>query len=276
MTKDSRWSHLTWRALGQFTARTGSAGLAALLLLVLLLTGCTVEVYRELTEEQANAMLIELLKRDIDAKKVSEGKKGFSITVNQQQLVQALEVLKENNLPRSEFSSLGKVFSGQGMISSPAEEQVRLAYAISQELSDTFSRIDGVLTARVHVVPAGAEQASDRRSQPSAGVFLRHLPDSPVINLVPRIRELTAKAVPNLDPDRVSVMLVPVREQISVPMIPQERFMGIPYSPTDGPPYILAISLLVAAFTLAGVIVLSGYEAYRRRFRKIPEAEQGE
>lgn len=26
-----------------------------------------------------------------------------------------------------------------------------MAYAISQELSDTFSRIDGVLTARVHV-----------------------------------------------------------------------------------------------------------------------------
>lgn len=92
-----------------------------------------------------------------------------------------------------------------------------MAYAISQELSDTFSRIDGVLTARVHVVLGGTDQATDTRTLPSAAVFLRYTPDSPVVNLVAKIRELTSKAVPDLDYERVSVMLVPVREQVSVP-----------------------------------------------------------
>jgi type III secretion protein J len=237
-------------------------------LLSLALAGCQVEVYRELSEEQANSMLAVLLKRDIQARKLAEGKKGFSIPVEEKELVQALESLKENNLPRGTSTDMGQIFSGQGMISSPAEEQVRLAYAISQELADTFSRIDGVLTARVHVVPAGVAQAGERQTPPSAAVFMRHLPESPVTNLVARVREVTAKAVPNLDPDRVSVMLVPVRESVSVPMVQQERFLGIPYKPGDGPPYVLALALLVAALSVSGGILLTGYELYRRKQRR--------
>ena len=68
------------------------------------------------------------------------------------QLVRALQVLKENSLPREAFKNLGEVFAGDGMISSTSEVQARMSYALSQELADTLSRIDGVLTARVHVV----------------------------------------------------------------------------------------------------------------------------
>ena len=187
------------------------------LLLCAALLGCQVEVYRGLTEAQVNTMLSTLLKRGIRAEKTAAGKAGFTLSVDEDQLVQSLEILKENNLPRADYENLGKVFSGQGMISSASEEQARMAYAISQELSDTFSRIDGVLTARVHVVLGGTDQATDTRTLPSAAVFLRHTPDSPVVNLVAKIRELTSKAVPDLDYERVSVMLVPVREQVSVP-----------------------------------------------------------
>jgi type III secretion protein J len=154
---------------------------------------------------------------------------------------------------------------------------VRLAYAISQELADTFSRIDGVLTARVHVVPTGVVQAGEQPNPPSAAVFMRHLPDSPVTNLVARVREVTAKAVPNLSPDRVSVMLVPTRESVSVPMVPQERFLGISYKPADGPPFVQALTLLVAALCVSGGILLAGYEFYRRkRRRKNPEGTLSE
>lgn len=154
------------------------------------LLGCQVEVYRGLTEAQVNTMLSTLLKRGIRAEKTAAGKAGFTLSVDEDQLVQSLEILKENNLPRADYENLGKVFSGQGMISSSSEEQARMAYAISQELSDTFSRIDGVLTARVHVVLGGTDQATDTRTLPSAAVFLRHTPDSPVVNLVAKIRAL--------------------------------------------------------------------------------------
>ena len=123
-----------------------------LLSLLLLLSGCKVEMYSGLSEDQANQMLSTLLRRGIEAEKQAAGKNGYTLLVDDDQLVRALQVLKENSLPREAFKNLGEVFAGDGMISSTSEVQARMSYALSQELADTLSRIDGVLTARVHVV----------------------------------------------------------------------------------------------------------------------------
>ena len=194
----------------------------AALLALLLLTGCKTEIYQGLSENQANTMLSVLLRHGIPAEKIS-AKSGYSIAVQENRIIQALEVLKDNSLPRENFQNLGKVFSAEGMISSATEEQARLAFAISQELADTFSRIDGVLTARVHVVLSQTDLNTGNVTPPSAAVFLRHTPESQATRLISHIRELTANAVPGLLQDKVSVMLVPVRETVSVPMPQQEN-----------------------------------------------------
>lgn len=238
-----------------------------LLSLLLLLSGCKVEMYSGLSEDQANQMLSTLLRRGIEAEKQAAGKNGYTLLVDDDQLVRALQVLKENSLPREAFKNLGEVFAGDGMISSTSEVQARMSYALSQELADTLSRIDGVLTARVHVVLGGTDQATDTRTLPSAAVFLRHTPDSPVVNLVAKIRELTSKAVPDLDYERVSVMLVPVREQVSVPMEPTPKFLGLPIAPENGPPYALIGAGIVFLAALAGFVLLalSLRDALRKR-----------
>lgn len=184
---------------------------------VLILAGCKSEVYQGLSETQANAMMAVLLKNGIVPEKTS-AKNGYTLAVESDQVVQTLELMRENNLPRSDYETMGQVFSAKGMISSSTEEQARLTYALSQELSDTFSRIDGVLTARVHVVLESKDLASGRTTPASAAVFLRHTPDSQAPHLVPRIKELTANAVAGLNKDDVSVMLVPVRDTVTVPM----------------------------------------------------------
>ena len=120
--------------------------------------------------------------------------------------MRSLEIIKEHSLPRQSYESLGSVFSAQGMISSQTEEQARLSYAISQELANTLSKIDGVLNARVHVVLVQHEQASGVTTPPSAAVFLRHTKDSPVPQMVSDIKDTVAKAVAGLNPDRVAVM----------------------------------------------------------------------
>ena len=183
----------------------------------LFLSACKVEVYTGLSEEQANLMLGTLLKRGVAVSKENKGKNGFSILVEENQMVQALDMLRENGLPHDRYQSLGEVFKGQGMISSPSEESARLAFAISQELSDTFSRIDGVLSARVHVVLGKVDEAVNLRIPPSVGVFIRHNPESAVVTMVSKIRELSAHAVPGLSAENVSVMLTPVRETVTVP-----------------------------------------------------------
>ena len=111
-----------------------------LLSLLLLLSGCKVEMYSGLSEDQANQMLSTLLRRGIEAEKQAAGKNGYTLLVDDDQLVRALQVLKENSLPREAFKNLGEVFAGDGMISSTSEVQARMSYALSQELADILSR----------------------------------------------------------------------------------------------------------------------------------------
>ncbi|MDR3159398.1 MAG: type III secretion inner membrane ring lipoprotein SctJ [Zoogloeaceae bacterium] len=185
--------------------------------LLCLLAACQQELHSGLPEGEANRILATLLENGIDANKVSRGKNGFTITVEKSELVRALKILESHSLPREDFKNLGEVFSGQGMIASPTEEQARLAFAIEQELAGTFARIDGVLTARAHVVLERHDAATGTSSPSSAAVFLRHLPDSPVVDLQGKIKELCVQAVPGLVYEKVSVMLVPVRAEVLLP-----------------------------------------------------------
>ena len=120
-----------------------------LLSLLLLLSGCKVEMYSGLSEDQANQMLSTLLRRGIEAEKQAAGKNGYTLLVDDDQLVRALQVLKENSLPREAFKNLGEVFAGDGMISSTSEVQARMSYALSQELADTLSRYNAETGHRV-------------------------------------------------------------------------------------------------------------------------------
>lgn len=203
---------------------------------ITLLSGCREVLYSGLSESDANEMVFVLLNRGIDAKKESAGKAGFSVTVEEESFTRSLEIIKEHSLPRVKFQSLGTVFSGQGMISSQLEEQSRLAFAISQELSNTFSKIDGVLDARVHVVLMHNEQGTGLTTPPSASVFIRHMQGSPVVDMMSGIRETTARAVPGLDISNVSVVLETFKENVVITSAQHSRVL----SPADYLIYILA------------------------------------
>ncbi|HAR80304.1 MAG TPA: EscJ/YscJ/HrcJ family type III secretion inner membrane ring protein, partial [Succinivibrionaceae bacterium] len=130
----------------------------SLVLFSLFLAGCKETLYSGISEKDANEMLSALLRRGVVAEKVSDGKGVYHVSVEHEDMVRALDIIKENSLPRTSFKSLGTVFSGESMISSQLEEQARFAFALSQELSDTFSKIDGVLDSRVHVTLVQHEQ----------------------------------------------------------------------------------------------------------------------
>lgn len=197
--------------------RTGRALMAALAALMLL-AGCKTEVYQGLSEPQANAMMSVLLKNGIEPEK-TQTKTGYTLSVESNRVAQTLELMRDHNLPRENYETMGDIFAAKGMISSATEEKARMTYALSQELSETFSAIDGVLTSRVHVVLETQDLSTGKTTPASAAVFLRHTPDSQAPNLIPRIQTLTANAVPGLTQDRVSVMLVPVRETITTPIL---------------------------------------------------------
>ena len=88
-----------------------------------------------------------------------------------------------------------------------------MIFALSQELSRTVSEIDGVLSARVHLVLPENDPLRQQLVPSSASVFIRHRSDAQVGSLVPQVKMLVANGVAGLSYDKVSVVLVPVDAQ---------------------------------------------------------------
>ena len=98
-----------------------------------------------------------------------------------------------------------------------------------------------------------------------------------MVNLVPEIRELVAGAVASLKYDNVSVMLVPVRESVTVP---DSKLPSPLLSPGAHTPALLLQMLAMAAVLLAlgagGWVCGRRLLARRRAARKALEAGEGD
>jgi len=183
------------------------------ILVVCLLTGCDTQLVSNLSERDANQVMAVLLRAKIDARKDSGdvGKTWF-ISVPDNRVVESLELLRANGLPQTRYVNLGEVFKKEGLISTPIEERVRFIYGVSQELSDTLSRIDGVVTARVHIVMPQNDPFAPNSKPSSASVFVKHRPEFRLATHTAPIKNLVAHSVEGLQYDAVSVTFVAVED----------------------------------------------------------------
>lgn len=180
------------------------------MVLACLLVACSasVSLVGGLREGEANEVLGLLLGASISATKIT-GKTGVGIQVDAGSVSRAIEILRQNGLPRERRDKLGDVFKKENLISSPLEERARYLYALSQELEQTLSSIDGVVAARVHVVLPERVGPMDPSTQSSASVFLKFRKGYGVEGVVIPVRALVAHGIPGLTQDRVAVVLVP-------------------------------------------------------------------
>ncbi|MCG2632872.1 MULTISPECIES: type III secretion system inner membrane ring lipoprotein SctJ [Bradyrhizobium] len=192
-------------------ATSGRQVHAVLLLpLVLLLAGCKADLYTKVQEREANEMLALLLSKGVDAVRVVAKDGSSTIQVEEKQLAVSIELLNGQGLPRQVFKNLGEVFKGSGLVASPVEERARYVYALSEELSRTINDIDGVLSARVHVVLPKNDLLRQDATPSSASVFIRHGSNANLSALLPQIKMLVANGIEGLSYDKVAVVFVPV------------------------------------------------------------------
>jgi len=180
------------------------------LLAVLALAGCRIEVYDNLSQRDANEITALLLSSSIDAKRVEDKDGMFAVDVPEGDFAAAVQLISDSGLPRPQFRSMVDVFDNDRLISSPSEERARLGYAVSQELSQTVSEIDGVVSARVHLATPAVDPLGRRVNKSSASVAIHHEEALPTDGLVPRIKLLVSHAVDDLEYDDVLVALFPV------------------------------------------------------------------
>jgi type III secretion protein J len=177
--------------------------------LLMLLAGCSnQELYSQLSERQANEMVAVLRSAGIEADKQShEGK--FSVLTSRGDFSQAVRTLNAQGYPRETFDSMGKVFKREGFVSSPLEERARLMHAMSQEISNTIANIDGVITARVHLVVPERNPLVDKVQPAAAAVFIKHRPDRNLAAQTSQIKALVVNSIEGLAYDHVTVALFP-------------------------------------------------------------------
>jgi type III secretion protein J len=198
------------RPPAQRHGRMGRLATWAVALLALVLTGCKTELYTGLDEREANEMIALLIKNGIDATRVRAKDGSSSLHVGESRFAEAVDLLKTNGYPRERFANLGEVFKTSGLIASPTEERARFIYALSQELSRTINDIDGVITARIHVVLPKNDLLRQDVTLSSASVFVRHDAGVPLKQLLPQIKMLVANSIEGLAYEKVSVVFVPV------------------------------------------------------------------
>ncbi len=182
------------------------------MLCVLCLAGCdTADLYSNLTESDANTIIGVLLARDIQATK-RPGKDGvFSVSVPKGQFAKAVELLKWYGIPQESFNGIGKVFAKSGIVSSPTEEKIRFMYALSQDIAETLSQLDGVVNSRVNLVLPKNDPYTETTTPSSASVFLKCRPGFDLASLLPQIKALVMNSVEGLAYDRISVTVVESR-----------------------------------------------------------------
>ena len=180
------------------------------------LSACTptLDLYSGLSEQDANELIAALKEGGISSQKQA-AKTGFIIKVPEAELASAVSLLRSQGLPRHAFVRMGDIFKKDGMISTPTEERGRYLYALSQELENTLTQIDGVILARVHpvlperIVPGEPVQPS------SCSVLIKHRPQWNPRLYEERIRRLLVSSIPGLTkalPTAVSIVFVPVQD----------------------------------------------------------------
>ena len=184
-----------------------SAGLAIALAGTLFLVGCQSELYSNLNERETNEMITVLAANGISASRTTDGKGTYGISVSRSDFSLAIAKLSEKGLPRKNFGSLGKVFNSEKLVSTPFEERARFMHALNEELSNSISRINGVVSARVHIMVPETSPFEKNKTPPRASVFVYQEHGVDLTAQIPTVKNLIVNSVDNLEYAFVEVAL---------------------------------------------------------------------
>src|SRR5689334_17537397 len=131
---------------------------------------------------------------------------GSTIMVPRDQVATSRLMLSGKGLPTS--GSVGyEIFdSAPALGQTDFVQNLNRQRALEGELARTIQSLDGVTSARVHLVLPKRQLFEDEAEQPSAAVNIGVGGREPNAEQVRAIQNLVAGAVPNLKPDRVTVV----------------------------------------------------------------------
>jgi len=226
--------------------------------LSVLAVGCSAQVQQGLDERQANEIQTVLLERGFRARKrVEDGRPPtWAVEVEPADAADAVRVLAELGLPRARPAGVRELLK-PGLVPDPVEQHALLLEAQSGELSRTLEAVDGVVSARVHLVRPQPMRAGAPVSPTKAAVYLRVHPTAAAHlgGMRDELRALVAGSMEGLEPSAVTLVLSEVVTSVPVRATAPARFGW-------GPALLGLCILVLGAASAAAVVVL------RRRRRR--------
>lgn len=192
----------------------GLKKVGVLLTALLLFAGCGQEsLFQDLSERDANEILVVLYKRGIDAQKLrveDPQKVTYSIQVPKDHIQEAREILVENDLPRKKELGFSGICKEKGLIPTPEEEKCRKLLALKGEIINSLERVPGVIDADVVLnIPEVSEFADEGPTKkPTASAVIRVKKDVAGYEVrESSMQRFISNAVENLDPRNITVII---------------------------------------------------------------------
>lgn len=179
-------------------------------IVVFVVVGCSAPIGQGLDETAANEIVTSLERAGIAATKAREDDGAFSVTVAKGEVLAAMDLVHSLGLPRGPRSGLREVYRQPSLVPTPTEERARYADALTGEIARTLETVDGVVSARVHVVlPEIDPMAVDGKPRvpAQAAVLLKARVGKALPIGEKDVQRLVAGSVPGLDAPAVAVVI---------------------------------------------------------------------
>ena len=181
---------------------------ALLIGLVLLLAGCKTELYRDLPQDEANEMVALLRLNNIEAENEIDQKTGMAtLMIDEDKFINAVALLRQNGFPRPKYATIEDMFPSGQLVTSPAQEQAKIAFLKEQQLERTLTNIEGVISARVSIAEPTQDDEFQAQPEKSASVYIKYSPQANLTTQENQIKGLIQNAIPGLSYDRITVFL---------------------------------------------------------------------
>lgn len=231
----------------------------------LMLAGCDRKavLFSGLEERQANPVLAALMSNAIPCEKSPGAEENtWTVTLNSSKdFARAVEICQERGLPERVFKGVSETFRKTGMVSSPTEERIRFMDALSQDLSRTISEIDGVVSARVHVVLPNNDPFAKNTLPSSAAVAIRCRYDVDMTDVLPQIKNLVMNSIEGLAYEKIAVTVF--RDSPAIVVARNVNKNALADQPLNDPVVLrwlvaacAALAVLLAVLVIVGVLWL--------------------
>lgn len=236
-----------------------------LLLFLLPLSACKEVLYSSLAENEANEMVAILAASGIDAGREVDKDQNYAVTVHKDSVPSAVVVLKNNGFPRSKYLSIGDLFTADGIVASPFEQQARFIHAMNQELASSIASISGIREARVLVSAPQKGRYGEVIADGRASVTVHYEPNFRIEENIAKIRQIVSYSMANIPFDNVAVSVFEAggpevasvgfrgNEGVTQASFVPSALVDSNYSPIGSSFFLIIIAL--SCFCLAGALL---------------------